>query len=426
MRLGVVARVVLEPGRRRVRELLRLDEVLRPEVGRVDAQLVRRRLHQALDQVRRLGHPERAPVGDAARGLVRVRADRADVGSRDVVGARADVEEPGLEVGRLGVGEERAVVGEERRAQPRHAAVLERQLAVHVVVAREAGRDQVAEAVLDPLHRPADEQRGRRRDDVARVDRHLVPEASADVGRDDPDLVLREPRHDREQRAMDVRGLRRHVDRRLAGRRVDVGDAPAALERRRMAARVEGVERHHLVGLREGAVGGLLVAHLPVVDVVVGLPFLVVADDRRAVGERLLRRGDRRQDLVVDVDQLERVACDVGALGDDRGDLLALEADLVGGEHGLRVARQRRHPRQVVLRHQLARHHGDHARQGRGAARVDRLDPRVRDRAPQELHVEHVGQGDVIDVVPAAAEEAAILKPLHRVSEAARFDCGHG
>ena len=39
-RLLVVARVVLEPGRRLVRELLRLDEVLQPELDRVDAELV--------------------------------------------------------------------------------------------------------------------------------------------------------------------------------------------------------------------------------------------------------------------------------------------------------------------------------------------------------------------------------------------------
>ena len=47
----VVARVVLEPGGRLVRELVRLDEVLPPEVGRVDPDLVGRRLHEALDQV---------------------------------------------------------------------------------------------------------------------------------------------------------------------------------------------------------------------------------------------------------------------------------------------------------------------------------------------------------------------------------------
>ena len=41
-----------------------------------------------------------------------------------------------------------------------------------------------------------------------------------------------------------------------------------------MAARVVSVERDDLVGLGERAVGRVLVARLPVVDVVVGLPFL--------------------------------------------------------------------------------------------------------------------------------------------------------
>ena len=154
--------------------------------------------------------------------------------------------------------------------RPSDPVALERQLAVHVVVAGEAGRDQVAGAVLDPLHRPADQERGGRRDDVARVDRHLVAEAAADVRRDDPDLVLGQAGDDREQRPVRVRRLRGHVDRRLAGRRVHVGDAAAALERRRVAARVERVERDDPVGLGEGPVGRLLVAGLPVVDAVGG------------------------------------------------------------------------------------------------------------------------------------------------------------
>ena len=123
---------------------------------------------------------------------------------------------PALQLRRLGVGEERAVVGEHLHAQAGDLAVLDRQLAVHVVVAGEAGRDQVPGAVLDPLHRPPDQERRGRRDDVARVDRHLVAEAAADVGRDDPDLVLGQARDDREQRPVHVRRLRGHVDRRLA------------------------------------------------------------------------------------------------------------------------------------------------------------------------------------------------------------------
>ena len=87
-----------------------------------------------------------------------------------------------------------------------------------------------------------------------------------------------------------------------------------------------------------------LVAGLPAVDVVRVLPLLVVPDHGRALGERLLRARDRRQRLVVDVDELGCVLRDVRGLGDHRGDLLALEAHLVRREHGLRVARERRHP----------------------------------------------------------------------------------
>ncbi len=58
---------------------------------------------------------------------------------------------------------------------------------------------------------------------------------------------------------------------------------------------------------------------------------------------------DRGQHLVVDVDQLEGVAGGVPVLGDDEGDLLALEADLVGGQHGLHVVGQGRHPGQALL-----------------------------------------------------------------------------
>ena len=163
---------------------------------------------------------------------------------------------PGLELRRLRVGERVALVGEHLHAQARHRpVVLQRELAVHVEVAREAGRDQVAGAVLDPLHRPAEQERRRGRDDVARVDGHLVAEPAADVGRDDLDVLLRQPGDEREHRAVRVRRLRGHVDRRLAGRRVDVGDAAAALERSRVAARVVRDEPDDLVRLGERLLG---------------------------------------------------------------------------------------------------------------------------------------------------------------------------
>ncbi len=141
----VVARVVLEPGRRRVGELVGRDEVLPAQLRRVDAELVGGVLHEPLDEVRGLGDAEGAAIGDAAGRLVRVRTLGDDMRGRDVVGARDDVEEPRLELRRLRVGERVALVGEHLHAQARHRPVrFQGELAVHVEVAREAGRDQVA------------------------------------------------------------------------------------------------------------------------------------------------------------------------------------------------------------------------------------------------------------------------------------------
>jgi hypothetical protein len=141
-RLRVVAGVVDEPGRRLVRELLRLDEVVEPELGRVDAELVRRVVDEPFDQVRGLGDAERAAVGDAARGIVGVPAVRDDVRCGNVVRAGDDVEEAGTELRRLRVGEEGSLVGLERRPQAGHLPPLTAAPA-HVVVAREPGGDQV-------------------------------------------------------------------------------------------------------------------------------------------------------------------------------------------------------------------------------------------------------------------------------------------
>ena len=186
-----------------------------------------------------------------------------------------------------------------------------------------------------------------------------------------------------------------------------------------MAARVERLQLDHLVGLGEGLVGRLLVARLPVVDVVVRLAFLLVADHGRALGERLLRARDRLERLVVHVDELAGVLGDVGGLGDHRRDLLPLEAHLVRREHRLRVAGEGRHPGEVVLRHQLAGDDRDDALDRLGARGVDRRDARVRQRAPEELEVEHPGERDVVEVVALAADEAGVLQPLDGVPDPA-------
>ena len=123
-RAWVVAAVVLEAGRGLVREGLGLDEVVEPGRDRVLSELDRRALHQPLDEVRGLGDPERAAIRHAAGCLVGVRAVGHDVRGRDVVRAGHDVEEAGLELARLRIREERAVVAEQVHAKSDELPVL--------------------------------------------------------------------------------------------------------------------------------------------------------------------------------------------------------------------------------------------------------------------------------------------------------------
>ena len=194
---------------------------LKPHLGRVDAELVGRGLHEPLDEVRRLGDAERTPIGDATRSLVRVRAAALHVRGRVVVAAGDDVEEAGA--GSSSVARRRRTHPGRRACSTRSArmrpSLVTRELALHVVVACEPRGDEVLGAGLDPLHRPPDHERRRGGDHVARVHRHLVAETAADVGADDPDVLLGQSGDHREHGAVRVRCLRRHVDRRLARRR---------------------------------------------------------------------------------------------------------------------------------------------------------------------------------------------------------------
>jgi hypothetical protein len=108
----IVAAVVLPPHHRLVGELLRLDEVLHAQLGRIHLQLLREHVGDAFDRVHGLGDAERAPVRDPAWGLVRV--DAVDLGERvrEVVRTRADGEETGGEFGWIRGGVGVAVIGE--------------------------------------------------------------------------------------------------------------------------------------------------------------------------------------------------------------------------------------------------------------------------------------------------------------------------
>ena len=234
----VVAGVVDPAGAADVGELVGLDEVAQPQLDGVDVQLVGEDVDHPLDQVDGLGDPERARVGDAARGLVGVDRGHRAVGRLEVVAAGEDAEEAARELRRRGRAVEGAVVGEHVAAHREDAAVPGRgDLALHDVVAGEAAGHEVLGAVLDPLHRLAGDHRADDGADVAGVDRHLVAEAAADVGGDDPDAVLLDAGEAGQQRAVGVRRLGRRPEREVLVDPVVVGDRAAGLQGRRVDAR---------------------------------------------------------------------------------------------------------------------------------------------------------------------------------------------
>ncbi len=385
-------------------------QVLQAQRDRVDPQLAGEHVDAALDQVDRLGDPERAGVGHAARRLVRVGAGHVAVRGLDVVGAGEHREEPGRVAGGLGGGVERAVVGDHVDGDREDAPVAGGgHAAAHRVVAGEPGRHQVLAAVLHPLHRPAEAERGGDRAHVPRIHRHLVAEAAAHVGRDDPDPVLGEPRDGGVERTVGVRRLRRAPHGQPLGHAVIGGHGAAGLHRRRVRAREHHLLLDHHLGPGEGARGGLGVAGLPVEHVIAALAHL-----RRAGGERRPGVDHGIERLVVDVDQLERVAGGVVVVGHHERHLLALEAHLVGGQHGLGVGRQRGHPGQPARLEVGARENGVHARMLKRGGGIDRDDAGVRERAPQDGAVQHPGQRQVVDVAALPADEPRVLLALER------------
>ncbi len=123
----------------------------------------------------------------------------------------------------------------------------------------------------------------------------------------------------------------------------------------------------------------------------------------------------RRQHVIVDVNQVSGVFALVAALGDDHGQRLADEPDHVRGEQRLahvgvdHAGHRRCHHREVGQ--VSAGERGDDAGRLERGADVDRTDPRVRDRRPDEMHMAGAGKPHVVGVDPAGRQEAGIFGP---------------
>ncbi len=411
--LLILARVVLETGLVVVGELLRLDEILEPKLSRVHLQLHGEPVDHPLDQVHGLGDAERTGVGDAARSLVRVHRGDLAVHGLPGVTAGEHVEEPGRVLRRLRDPVECTVVRKDAGAKTEQLSVLRcGDLPRHDVVAGEGGGHQVLGAVLHPFDRFPGHNRPDDRQNIAGVNPDLVSETAADVRRDDLDLVLGDTRNHGDDRAVSVRGLRRHMQDQFTGDRIEVGHRTTRLHRGRMDARVHEFLLQNNVGLLECRLCRITVAAIPVLDVVVGATFQVVADDRRVRVERVPHINHRRKDVVVHVDQLKGVPCGVAVVRDDEGDLLTLEAHLVRRKDSLDVIGERGDPRQIQRLQILAGEHGANAWTRERFARVDGENPRVGNRRAQDRPVQHAREHDVIRVLALSTHETRVFLAL--------------
>ena len=218
------------------------DQVPAPELHGIEPELGGEDVEQALADERRLGHP-RPAIGADGRSVrehrVRGELERLpDVRPREVVPGqdrREDALRPHV----------RALVDPGRAAQREQAALGGRgDLDVVHLAARVVRRDEMLRAILDPLHRAAETERGERDEHVLGIELAADAEAAADVDLHEPHVVEGEPEQLCEHPAVEVLHLRRAVDRHASAHRL--GEEPAGLERRTrlpLAARGGGARR---------------------------------------------------------------------------------------------------------------------------------------------------------------------------------------
>ncbi len=188
--LVVVAAVDELPGRVGVRERVGRDEVAPAQLGRVELELARRDVEQALHREVGLGLAEAAERPE--RGLVGHHRGGRDVDRRHRV--RTAQQRPGRPSGAGATGRRRAAeVDQVARAQADDPPVgVEAELQVHPLRARRRRGDEGLVALLDEAHRATQLQREVRDQRLLRVHHGFHAERAADIRGDHPDPVLRQ------------------------------------------------------------------------------------------------------------------------------------------------------------------------------------------------------------------------------------------
>ena len=402
----VVAAVVHGAERGRVRFGEGGQQVHRAHLGRVPADLGREQVHGPLHRGGGLGAAG-AAVGADRRGVRHHRfGHRLGPGEGVGPGRHQDGQrgqeraEPRV---RPGVLQDLQAVGGHR---PVPAAADRDRLALGPAVRHP---DQVLVPGLGPARRAAEPPGHPAHHRVLRVGAELGAERAAHVRGDDPDRRLVDAEQAGQAGAGALRALARDPRRQPAagipgGRRrpgLHRGRRHPLVEDRPGDDHLAAVEQ---VGPQRGRVaegGGHVAAHGG-------------EQHGRFRAARLGHVDHRGQQVVVDIHQVRGILALVAALGHDHGHRLADVPDHLPGQQRLahlrvdHAAHGRGQVRQVQVR---GGERGDHARRRQRAADVNRGDPRVRDRGPDEMDVTGTRQAQVIRVDPAGGQESGILCP---------------
>jgi hypothetical protein len=181
-----------------------------------------------------------------------------------------------------------------------------------------------------PFDRAVDFPRHPWGDDLFRVVKNLAAKAAANVGRDNPQFVLRNAEGKRtEQQSDGVRVLARRPQRHLFGDRVPLRHRCAWLQSVRDQPLVDQFQFDHVIGVGESLIAGIFIAQGPGVADVVGN---VVMHQRQALfgGPSGIHNGIQR--FILYFDQVKRVISDIRAFGYYGGDAIAHVAHLVHRE----------------------------------------------------------------------------------------------
>ena len=146
--------------------------------------------------------------------------------------------------------------------------------------------------------------------------------------------------------------------------------------------------------------------------------FAVIVNARLGSCERFFGVGDRRQDFVLDVDQVQSLERGQLFARDDGSDRISDVAHVIDAKRLLVLADRQN---SVLDGHVFSGENQIHARMSRGARRVDFSDASVRMRRTQKFAVRHARQENVVGEARLTGDFRAGVDPAARDADDAQF-----